>query len=159
MKKLISIIFTLISVVIVSFSLVGCGATVKVRGQYYKLSKAYDNGWLSVDDLESIACRYYDFYNFEENPYSGKFTLTEELTAKKEAELKQAYLEQIDKLPEGDREQVRIACYFGTYNGNVVVSISSVYFNCDIKVEEEFYIGGVLFKNFWQGDILVYHID
>ena len=157
MKKLISIIFTLISVVIVCFSLVGCGATVKVRGQYYTLSEAYDNGWLSVDDLESIACCYYDSYNFEENPYSGKFALTQELTVKKEAELKQAYLEQIVELPEGDMDRVHIISYFGTYNGNVVVRIRSDYIHFDPKIEEEFFIGGVLFKKYRWGSFSVYH--
>ena len=159
MKKFLSILLALISVICVSFAFGGCtDDTVVVRGQFYYLSQAYENGWLDGDDLESIAYCYYDSYNFEENPYSGKFTSTEELTAKMETELKQAYLEQIDEYPEGDRNYVYISFYFGTYNGNVAVRIHG--YNCfDPIYEEEYYVGGVLFKHFWPGNIRVYHIN
>lgn len=163
MKKFLSIILALVSVICVSFALGGCNnktidKQVVVRGQYYDLTQAYENGWLNIDDLESIACCYYDSYN-EENPYSGKFILTEKLTAKMEAELKQAFLEQIAEFPEGDRAYVKIMCYFGTYNGNAIVRLFSDYVCEDPIIKEEFYIGGVLFKNFWLGDIRVYHIN
>ena len=159
MKKFLSVILALVCVICVSFTFGGCNDdTVVVRGQFYYLVDAYENGWLDVDDLESIACCYYDSYNYDENPYSGKFTSTEKLTAKMENELKQAYLEQIDEYPEGDRDYVYITCYFGTYNGNVAVRLHG-YICYDVIVQEEYYVGGVLFKNFWPGDIRVYHIN
>ena len=171
MKKLVTILFALISVICVSFSFIGCGdkqptgqpeeeikVPIEVRGQFYTLKAAYDNGWLNEDDLKSIACGYYEFYKYEENPYSGLFDPRGELSEEIEKEIKKAYLEQIDKQPDEDLEKVNIYKYYGHYNGNYVVSVVSEFYLCDIIVDPEFEIGGVIFKDFSQGEIRVYHI-
>lgn len=158
MKKLLALLLSLISVICIAFTLVGCGG-IEVRGQFCTLKQAYENGWLDEDDLKSIACGYYDFNNFEENPYSGLYKEpTENLSEDIINELKQAYLEQIDNEPEGLPEKVKISKYYGVYSGNIVVKMWSEYFMCDIKIEDR-EIGGVIFKNFWQGEIRVYHLD
>ena len=159
MKKIISIILALISVICVAFALGGCGDTNEVRGEFYTLKEAYENGWLNEDDLKSIACGYYDKYKYEENPYGGYERPAEELSKEMENEIKQAYLNQIAKYPDVLLDKVEISRYYGKYNGNFVVSMYSQYFMCDIIVEPEFDIGGVIFKNFWQGEIRVYHIN
>lgn len=162
MKKVVSILFSLILVICISFAFGGCGnQTIKVNGKFYSLEAAYNYGWLDESDLKSIACSYYDShsYQFEENPYSGMYTSFEELNKKMETEIKQAYLEQIVEFAAGDRDRVDIVRYYGTYNGNVVINIRSNYIFFDHIIEAEVLIGGVIFKNYWSGDFRVYHID
>ena len=158
MKKIVTVLFSLVCVICIAFSFAGCGK--KVRGNFCLLKAAYENGWLDSDDLKSIACCYYDGYNYEDNPYSGLYEEpAEELGNDLEKEIKQAYLEQIINLPHRSLKGVEIRRYYGTYKGNIVVSVSDYYVDINVAIEEEFYIGEVLFKNFWQGQILVYHID
>lgn len=159
MKKFISVLLSFISVISIAYAFTGCGnETIKVRGKFYTLEEAYNNGWLNEDDLKSIACGYYEWRKFEENPYIGMFDPHKELSKENEKELKQAYLVQIDNKPDGLLDKVEIRKYFGEYNRNLIVNMYSDYYMCDILVEPEFNIGGVIFKNFWQGDIRVYHI-
>ena len=133
---------------------------VEVKGTFYDLEDAYENGWLDEEDLKSIACEYYNWYfNYEENPYSGMYTSTEELTDKMETELKQAYLKQVVGLSNGDRSRVKIYHYYGTYNGNVVVDISSNYVFIDPAPPVDTSIGGVIFKEYWVTQFAVYHIN
>ena len=159
MKKILSTLLAFICLACLSLVFVGCGnETVKVRGKLYTMKKAYENGWLDENDLKSIACKYYDVPYFEENPYSGMFTSTEELTEAMETELKQAYLEQYVEFPEGDRSWVKIVRYYGTYGGNIVARIHSDYLIIDYTMYDE-YIGGVMFKEYFADNFLVYHID
>ncbi len=128
-------------------------------GKLYTLKTMYDNGLLKSEDLKSIACNYYDFYKYEDNPYSGMFDPHEELSKETENKIKQAYLEQIVEISDLPIIGVQITNYYGTYNGNVAVGIYSDY----IKNDPAYFprktdIGGVVFKNFWSMDILVYHI-
>ena len=132
---------------------------VEVRGKLYNLEQAYENGYLNEGDLKSVACSYYDCYFwFEENPYSGMYTSTEELTEEKETEIKQAYLEQNFAATDVYRDYVNIYHYYGTYNGNVVVGMESSYIRYDyFTVDKE--IGGVLFKDYWEEQFFVYHMN
>ena len=132
---------------------------VEVRGELYTMEQAYENGWLTEDDLKSIACSYYDgTYLSNENPYSGMYTSTEELTEEMETEIKQAFLNQVVNFAEGNRDRVDIKRYYGTYNGNVVVTIASNYICFDHNIEPEAEVGGVIFKDYWAGYFKVYHI-
>ncbi len=131
---------------------------IDVRGSFYGLKQAYDNGWLSTDDLKSIACHYYDIYEYPENPYSGAYEEPTNLSKELEIEVKQAYLEQIADYPEGMLYDVDIFRYYGIYNGNVVAAISSRYKALDFTQEEN-EIGGITFDNLRRYDIRVYHIN
>ena len=145
----------------IAFAFGGCNKEIKITGAFYTMEKAYEKGWLNDDDMKSIAYSYYDSHNFgyEENPYSGMYTSTEKLTKKIETELKQAYLEQIAKVRDGDRNRVKIPNYYGTYNKNVVITITSNYiFACDFPIEDEAEIGGAIFKDYWDTHFMVYHI-
>ena len=159
MKKFLSIFLSLISVICIAFSFGGCNKTIKITGTFYTMEKAYENGWLNEDDLKSIACEAYDCNaNYPDNPYSGMFTSTEKLTKKLETEIKQAYLEEIAKVRDGDRDRVKISHYYGTYNNNVVITISSSYIFEDHFIESEAEVGGVVFKDYWAKYYMVYHI-
>lgn len=130
-----------------------------VRGKYYLLQTAYDNGWLNEDDLKSIACYYNDFQK-KDNPYSGMYVPPAEgLSEDVENELKQAYLNQIAEYPDGLLENVQINYYYGTYNGNIIIKIRSYYIFIEPIEKEEFYIGNVVFKSYWDAQTWVYHID
>ena len=90
MRKFVSILIAIASVIGIAISFAGCN--VEVTGGFYTLKTAYDNGWLDVDDVRSIACCYYDNYSLETNPYSGAYKEpTEKLSRTKQKELKIDY--------------------------------------------------------------------
>ena len=163
MKRVLSIAFAIISVICLSFAFGGCSKKqiieVEDKNQFYTLKQSYNNGWLNKSDLKSIACCYYDWYKVE-NPYSGLYEEpTDELSTEVENEIKRIYIEKTVGDPELPIDDVKIRKYFGTYNCNIVFSINSDFVCIDPIVEKELKIGGVIFKNFWQGEILVYHIS
>lgn len=164
MKKLISVLLSIIPVVCLSFAFSGCGKQQsnekgeEIIGNFYNLFQAYDFGLLNEDDLKSIACRYYDGY-VEVNPYEGMFKPNKELNEQEEKELKTAYLQKIVKRADGEIENVDIYNYYGTYNGNAVITMYSDYDSySSIKATafDEAEIGGVIFKNFWSNEILLF---
>ncbi len=161
MRKLKVVIVALLLGIVAMFGIAGCSGTQsELRGKYYSLQTTYDNGWLNEDDLKSIACAYYNNSHYEDNPYSGLFDPNKELSVEMEKELKQAYLNQYAEYPDGSLEYVNIIYYYGTYGGNVAVRISGyICIEPPDNIPEQTYIGGVIFKNFWGMDILVYHID
>lgn len=159
---LVSLLAVFVVAILTAICFAGCTDTddgIKVRGKFYILEVAYENGWLGEDDLKSIACSYNDFQE-KENPYSGMYEPpAEELSKDVENELKQAYLNQIAKYPEGLLENVRINYYYGTYNGNIVIRIYSDYLCIEPIEMEEYYIGNVVFKGNPNVETRVYHID
>ena len=167
MKKISKILIALLLVIVALFGITGCNGTVyyseTVKGSLYTFQQAYDMGYLTREDVMSIAYYYYDGRKYNEGimseDYAPQPKIPEEINKNMAAEIKQAYLEQKAEFPEGDKDLVHISYYYGTYNGNIAVSIHSSYVCFDPIIEEEFYLGGVLFKNFWPGAILVYHIN
>lgn len=163
MKKLISVLLSIISVVCLVFALSSCkDDETEVRGEFYTLKRAYEKGLLNVDDLKNISCGYYEFYHFDiyseyENLYSGLYDPHEELSQSKEEELKIAYLKNIHH-PEFSADTVNVQ-YYGTYSGNIVAGLSCELIIVDIITTEKFEIGGVIFYKFWEDGILVYHVD
>ena len=161
MKKILSILLSIISVISIAFAFGGCGdEPVEVRGKLYTMEQAYENGWLNEDDLKSIACEDYDYrFRYEENPYSGMFTSTEKLDKKIEAEIKQAFLKQVIRSRTMTREQVSISKYYGTYSGNIVVQLYGEGVCFDHYIEPVAEVGGVIFKDYWEGDFRVYRFN
>ena len=161
MKKLLSVLISLISIICLAFAFGGCdNETAEVKGQFYTMEEAYENHWLDEGDLKSIACCYYENdLRYEENPYSGMFTSTVELSEKMETDIKQAFLEQVVRLSEEYKDDVSIKRYFGTYNGNIVVRMYCEGVCIDHYIEPEAEVGGVIFKEYWEGDFRVYRIN
>lgn len=163
MKKIISLLVAGLTALGVASVFSGCGKQAatqnpKVAGSFLNLFQADDLGFLTERDLESIACRYYDGYA-EVNPYDGKFSSHEELSAETERTLKLAYLQKIVKTPQGSLDKVKIYNYYGTYNGNPVVTIYSDYDSYSSIISEgyeETEIAGVIFKNFWENQIMLF---
>lgn len=160
MKKAVSYLFTLMTIFCFAFAFGGCSnEEIEVRGKYYTLEEAYENGWLSTEDLKSIACVYYDYWLIgEENPYKGMFISTEKLDKKTENELKQAYLNQIAKYPEGELDDVEINKCYGIYKENTIVDAWLKYTCIEPFPPIDKEIGGVEFKNYYPTKFWVYHI-
>ena len=158
MKRLLSLLLSLISVICIACAFGGCIGNNKdrVRGKFCTLKQAYENGWLDEDDLKSIACCYNSAY--KDNPYIGLYEEpSDKLSVKTENELKQAYLEQIVKDTSLSIDGVRVNKYYGTYKDNVVVKIYSDYMCIEPITDMEVYIGGVLFMCYWDAQTYVYH--
>lgn len=95
-------------------------------GQFYTLREAYDNGLLTVENLQSIA----DFSNNGTMP-------ADKLSSKIEKAIKQTAAENMcnDKLnpiseAKADGFEMR---YYGIYNGSVAVLMSNMYLNYPVE--------------------------
>lgn len=164
MKKLVLVLLSIISVICVASMFSGCGEDeIEVRGQYYTMEQACENGWFSEEDIKSIACAYYDYgFGYEENPYYGMFTSTEELSERTEKELKLAYPEFLDQrfgVSGIAVDDVNIYKCYGIYNKNVVISIGARGVFIDPAPPEDEDFGGVIFKNFYGYRFIIYHTD
>ena len=165
MKKFVSVLLTLVSVICIALAFVGCGnerTEEEVKGRVYRLSYAYkDRGWLDENDLKSVACRQYDCYEMQENPYAGLYKQKTELSAKEETDFKKGYCdyynhnnprEEAEPLEPSD---IEITNYYGTYENNVVAEIK--FSEGSVIAEDKLRIGGVDFIRDYNRDIYVFH--
>ena len=179
MKKILSILLALISVISIAFAFGGCGEnqtsgqknetnsgdnqtgelTEEDSEKLYTLKEAYDKGWLNEENLKSIACCLYDLRKYEENPYSGMYNgPTEELNQEVKNEISRVYINQFIQGDKASIDNVIVKKYFGIFSDNVVLSLGYNFVCMDPITYEEFKIGGVIFKDFWQLEVLVYHL-
>ncbi len=123
----------------------------KSVGSFYSLDEAYENGWLTQNDLKNIAYYYHTRHGetdhvdetFIPNPKTPE-SLEEDIQYK----IKRTYLNKIIDMPNGSFDRVAIYDYFGTYNGNIIVYISDTYHAYDYVFEQEYEIGGVCFYDY-----------
>ena len=126
----------------------------KVKGTLFDLEKAYKNGLIDEEDLKSIACGRYENFQDLENPYSGLYQKPQKgLSYETKLDLRKAYSEQIDRLSSAF-EEIKLYNYYGTYNGNIVVSVSGE--GCYFPDNTDKNIGGVNFINNSSDWIFVY---
>ena len=126
----------------------------KVKGTLFDLEKAYKNGLIDEEDLKSIACGRYENFQDLENPYSGLYQKPQKgLSYETKLDLRKAYSEQIDRLSSAF-EEIKLYNYYGTYNGNIVVSLSGE--GCYFPDNTDKNIGGVNFINNSSDWIFVY---
>ena len=147
MKKFVSVLVALISLICLSFACLGCGENEE-GGRFYNLMVAYEQGWIDETDLKSIACSYYDWRGFEENPYSGQFNSTEKLSTKIRNEL----IEKFDSTA----EDVKIIKCFGTYDGNVAVTLGYESIDYESFEADDCTVYGIVFPDF-RYVIKIYH--
>ena len=127
MKKVLSIIFALISVLCVAFAFSACGEDEK---DFYTLSEAYKKGLLTREQVMSIA--YYHNGGIRDNEkimgedYVPLPKTPEELSAETELALCQAYLEFCQQTENSSVSEYRLAQYCGTYNGCAAVMMVPV---------------------------------
>ena len=148
-KRLNRIIFLVVIVMALSFT-----ACTKPEGSFYTLNEAYDNGWLTTEDLKSTAFYY---RGDADTGFVAKPKNPETLSAETESAIKQAYLEVLkERKPEATIDNVWIAEYYGTYGDVVVVKVWDDCFMYDLIFIPEVTIGGVLFRNYSEREVYVW---
>ncbi len=129
----------------------GCNQEEKKVGAFYTLKEAYDEGWLLIDDLRSIA--YYQSGVQDEPNFVPIPKNPENLSGESEIAIKKTYLANLlaqtnssgKKLyPRAKMDDINILGYYGTYNDLIAVKISDEYSGfADVVVELT--IAGVTF--------------
>ena len=151
MKKKILTILALGVMVIMTLGLfAGCG---NFAGNFYSLQEAFDNEWLTHEDLQSLSY-YYSFKvvdggSNKDEDFVPKPKDPELIDRSTEKAIKQSYLTEnkIKKdFPFASIDRIHVE-YFGTYNGYIAVIVSDDYYGYDYLFEDTI-IDGVLFKNF-----------
>ncbi|MDE6585752.1 MAG: hypothetical protein K2K80_03630 [Clostridia bacterium] len=167
MKKIVSVLLTLVSVICIAFACVGCNNVQPeedvVKGRITGLRYAYrEMGWLDENDLKSVACRQYDCYEMQENPYAGLFKQETQISAKEERDFKKVYCDYYNFNNRGtpaellEPSDIEITNYYGTYDGNVVVEVRH-FKEESVIAEDKTHIGGIEFLWDYQRDIYVLH--
>ncbi|HIZ24835.1 MAG TPA: hypothetical protein H9812_05140 [Candidatus Gallimonas intestinigallinarum] len=132
-------------------------------GNFYSLEEAYENGWLTRDDILSIA--YYYNQGAEGNEalmgesYAPEPTAPEMLDEERANQIKRTYLNDVIAMPEGTFEHVIIRAYYGTYHENIVIHITDDYHGYDYVSEPEYEIGGVRFYDYVGALLRVWRAD
>ncbi len=117
-------------------------------GEFYTLQQAYDAGWLTQEDLKSIA--YYHNGGREGNEeimgedYQPQPKTPEVIDKMTELSIKQTYCENLRKQDNAKPSGVTIERYYGAYNGCYAVVLSSIYIGSYENIINEWKkIGGV----------------
>jgi len=142
MQKKILIIGVTLMICLGFFS--GC---TSIKGSFYSLQEAYDNGWLTQEDLQSLA--YYYNVGSNDESFVPKPKNPESLSKETENMIIKTHLEGIKKdFPTATISDVNIAEYYGVYNDCIAISVRDNYYAIDVLVEPEYIVGGVSFYNF-----------
>ena len=147
MRKFLGLVLTGILLFCTIFSIAGCGEENDfIEGSFYSLEEAYENGWLTRKDLESIA----NYYRINDDVPEESLinTYGEEVVNKiKEAAVEcfhtgKAGFEQVEETTIND---IIFEEYYGTYNSCIVLKIwiKDLYYPA---VEEEIVIDGITFN-------------
>lgn len=96
----------------------------KQRGSLYWLGTAYENGYLTAEDIKNIA---YLHCGDESTDYTPKPLVPNELTPVQEAVIARAYIDMLNiVLSPSDAEGICIEKYYGTYNGSIAVMMGGM---------------------------------
>lgn len=170
MKKILGVLLAAITAIALCLGFAGCGkgnAEADKRGagfgteeppkeeeptevgQFKNLKEAYEAGWITKEDLKSIAYYY--------NEFQGKVTEGEFLPVPKNPssldkstvdKMKRAYREQNFKDKNQSLEVICVGMYYGTYHGSVVLDIGTGCMAYDLLIQEEYVIGEAVFYNY-----------
>ena len=151
MKKVLMMCFVLA----IAFVIVGCN-NEKKDGNFYTLREAYDKGLLLKEDLENIAYYYNEFEISNYNPIPKTPAVIDKKTEKI---IKEMYLEKILNNKNISVNVVNLYNYYGTYNGNIALSITDDYYVYDYLCQDEYIIDGIIFYNFHEASIRIFTFD
>ena len=136
MKKILSILLSLISVICIAFAFSACGEEQSNgefgEGKFYTVTEAYENGYLTREQVMSIAY-YHNGGNYKNEEIMGEdykpLSITPKtLSVQAENSIKQTHLnEYYEGKDYAELSGIRIDSYYGTYNGCFVVMISDDY--------------------------------
>ena len=132
-------------------------------GNFYSLEEAYENGWLTQEDILSIAYYYNQGTDGNEELMGENYVpnpiVPETLDEERVYQIKRTYLNEVIAMPEGSFEHVFIRAYYGTYHENIVIHITDDYHGYDYVFEPEHEIGGVLFYHYVGAFLRVWRAD
>ena len=144
--------FVLCLMIVLGLSmLAGCGGS---NGEFYTLQEAYVHGWLSVEELQSIA---YYYQGSEDGAFVPIALNPEKLSVETEQRIKRTHLQNIKRdYPSADISGIDIEEYFGTYGDCIVVNVRDNYRKIDFLVVPKIEIGGVIFYDFTTPGLMVW---
>lgn len=145
-KKYISILLCLFS----SSSLSGCNNYI---GDFYTLTDAYNNGYITREDLLNIAYYYNDMTNVNDEAFVPIEISQNDLSKKTIKAIKNTYLATIlENASYATVDGIHISSYFGQYGDCVSLSMRDDYTCVDLLPPvEEYIIDGVKFINYIDG--------
>ena len=149
-----------------------CDPKVEIsKGAFYTLQEAYDNGWLTQEDLRSIAYYHhdgkkivFDDSNFcyewldEEESYIPIPKIPECLDTETEKQIKQTHVNELHKAGEkrAETKGVFISRYYGTYNGYIAIVMKDNYSH--YLVGGPFVIAGMFFSAPNQSELIIWKV-
>ena len=122
---------------------------IDVDGAFYSLQRAYDNEWLTISDLQSIA-----------NHQNQGTKPSDILSAELKAEIKETAAENLrtnstNPIPEATAADITIIKYYGTYNNCIAVMISNIYTESSAALRDV-EVAGIMFNYFNGNSITVW---
>lgn len=148
-KKLVSVlVICLLMVATYTF----CGCTIGFKGyEVTDLETAYEKGYITQEDLKSIAYYYNNYYNTEPPEPDFELIPKKKLSKQTIKKLKTTYLIK-SGFKDGQHSDVTvdnidIFLYYGTYNNYAVVWMRDNVIGFDPAFWKEKEIGGVVFYN------------
>ena len=155
-RKIFFFLTTLVLCLCTLFGVCGCG---EEDGAFYALSEAYENSWLTKEDLMSIAYYYNGGTKGNESVMGEEFVPQAKnpsaLDESTEKRIKKAYLRQNPDMPQNSLEKVIIHHYYGTYGDSIAVGVTDNYYGYDFIFTDET-IGGVTFYNYCAAMIWIF---
>lgn len=145
-KKHISILLCAFGIV----SLTGCNNDI---GEFYSLAEAYNNGYITRNDLLNIAYYYNNETNVNDETFVPKEISVNDLSKKTLKAIKNTYLVTILKNDsKATLDGVHLNKYFGKYGDCVSLNMKDDYTCYDLLPPiEEYVIDGVKFLNYIDG--------
>ena len=142
MKKLLAMLLAALLLGVGALGIAGCGP--KTYGTFYTLQEAYDNGYLTREDLLNIAyhngdreCNESALQNFEPTPIGE---LSEEISLKIRKSMAERYRDN-GTFPEATAENIFIKNYLGCYNGYYAVRFTdNLFLNPEWVTDPEDYV-------------------
>ena len=150
-KKIYIVLAILFIALAVGITFVQCGNV----GELYTLHEAYNNGWLTEDDIKNIAYYYREDVidgGLEDEKYLPISKKPEELNFTVKNKIKKAYVHKYD----ANFFTLQINNYYGTYNNYVVVHMQGLTFTSDI-LYEDITLGNVTIRSYAPHLIQVWH--
>ena len=151
-KRIISIVIVSIIVISMAVIIISCNAVKEYEYKY--LEDAYEAGWITEDDLKTIA----DYWNNDDRTLPEMQYSQNVVDGIKYTKFKRYYSyddSSRSKYLFLKKKRNIYLYYYGTYNGYVVVS--SWIEGTDIAIYDEKIIGGVSFYNYMT--LTVYDIN
>ena len=149
MKRVFFIVWATVALLAGTVCFSSC--TEKTTGEIKNLEEAYETGWITQEDLKSIAYYYNDKTEAIEN--NGDFVPVpkspERLNDNTITAIRKTYREQYFEDKSTPLDTITVTDYCGTYNGCVVATVSTYCIAYDIIVQDEYEIGGVVFYNYF----------